>query len=115
MALVCLTWIITSPACGKAKENKLWANKVDKNKDKKILLPTQIQKKIFHLVALKISQENSQAIAFLCLIDGAANCCKPRVFAIINSQRSFARSDSELAHRKKKKKKNRLGRAKVKY
>lgn len=84
-----------------------------KNKDKKIHLPTQIQKKKFHLVALKISQKNSQAIAFLCLIDGAANCCKPRVFAIVKRPRSLARSDSELAHGKKKK--NRLGRAKVKY
>jgi hypothetical protein len=89
---------------------------VDKNKVKKIHLPTQIQKKNFHLVALKISKENSQVIAFLCLIDGAANCCKPRVFAIIKRQRSLARSDSELAHgMKKKKKKNRLGRAQVKY
>jgi hypothetical protein len=91
---------------------------VYKNKDKTVHLPPQIQKKIFHLVALKISQKNSQAIAFLCLIDGAANCCKPRVFAIIKRQRSLARSDSELAHgkkKKKKKKKNRLGRAKVKY
>jgi hypothetical protein len=67
------------------------------------------------LVALKISQENSQAIAFLCLIDSAANCCKSRVFAIVKRQRSLARSDSELAHGKKKKKENRLGRAKVKY
>jgi hypothetical protein len=77
----------------------------------------RIQKKFFHLVALKISQENSQAIAFLCLIDGAANCCQPRVFAIVKRPRSLARSDSELAHgkKKKKKKKNRLGRAKVKY
>jgi hypothetical protein len=96
------------------KQNKTKQNKVDKNKEKKIHLPTQIQKKKIHLIALKISQKNSQAKAFLCLIDGAANCCKPRVFAIFKSQRSLARSDSELAHGKKKKK-NRLGRAKVKY
>jgi hypothetical protein len=101
------------PCMWKSKRKQ---NKVDKNKDKKIHLPTQIQKKKIHLVALKISQKNSQAKAFLCLIDGAANCCKPRVFAIVKRQRSLARSDSELAHgKKKKKKKNRLGRAKVKY
>jgi hypothetical protein len=113
MALVCLTWIITSPACGKAKENK---TKWIRIKTRKSISQLKFRKKKIHLVALKISQKNFQAIAFLCLIDGAANCCKPRVFAIVKRQRSLARSDSELAHgKKKKKKKNRLGRAKVKY
>ncbi len=87
-----------------------------RTKTRKFISHPQIQKKNFHLVALKISQKNSKAKAFPCLIDGAANCCKPRVFAIVKRQRSLARSDSELAHgKKKKKKKIRLGRAKVKY
>ncbi len=53
------------PCMWKSKRKQ---NKVDKNKDKKIHLPTQIQKKKIHLVALRISQKNSQAKAFLCLV-----------------------------------------------